>query len=51
MVIEAALTGNRTLAIRALAKDPLLCDLATAEPMLDEMLQANRQVLPRFFGT
>lgn len=51
MVVEAALTGNRALAIQALANDPLLRDLATVEPMLDEMLEANRHYLPRFFGT
>ena len=51
MVVEAALTGNRALAIQALVNDPLVRDLATVEPMLDEMLEANRQVLPRFFGT
>jgi alpha-galactosidase len=51
MTVEAAVTGNRDLALQVLANDPMLCDLASAETMLEEMLEANRRYLPRFFET
>jgi alpha-galactosidase/6-phospho-beta-glucosidase family protein len=51
MTVDAALTGNRDLALQILANDPMLCDLASAETMLEEMLEANRRYLPRFFET
>ena len=49
MIVEAALNGDRRLALHALLNDPLVRDLDTAGPMLDEMLAANRRYLPRFF--
>ena len=49
MIVEAALNGDRDLALRALLNDPLVRDLDSAEPMLDEMLEANEQYLPQFF--
>ncbi|MGD9048513.1 MAG: alpha/beta hydrolase family protein [Anaerolineae bacterium] len=49
LTVEAALTGNRSLALQALVNDPLLRELESAEPMLDEMLEANRRHLPKFF--
>jgi alpha-galactosidase/6-phospho-beta-glucosidase family protein len=51
MTVEAALTGNRDLALQILANDPMLCELANADPMLEEMLEANRRYLPQFFET
>ena len=44
--------GDRKLALQALTLDPLTytLDLAETERMLDEMLQASRPVLPRFFS-
>jgi alpha-galactosidase/6-phospho-beta-glucosidase family protein len=41
LIVEAALTGQRELALAALASDPLLRDPETAEPMLDELLAGN----------
>lgn len=49
MIVEAALRGDRHLALQALANDPLLTDLEAAEPMLAEMLDANRGYLACFF--
>ncbi len=41
LIVEAALTGHRAPALAALATDPLLQDLETAGPMLDDLLAAN----------
>ncbi len=49
MSVEAALTGSRKLALQALVNDPLVKELSTAEKMLEELLEANREYLPRFF--
>ena len=48
-IVDAALCGDRRLALAALAADPLIASLDDAERMLDEMLAANRRWLPRFF--
>jgi len=49
LTIEAATTGDRRVALRALAANPLVPDWSTAEKLLDALLNANRQYLPRFF--
>jgi alpha-galactosidase/6-phospho-beta-glucosidase family protein len=49
MIVEAALRGDRGLALQALFNDPLLQEVKGAEGMLDEMLEANRDCLPSFF--
>jgi alpha-galactosidase len=51
LTVEAALRGDRQLALQALALDPLTytLELDETERMLDEMLEASRPVLPRFF--
>jgi alpha-galactosidase len=51
MTVKAALSGNRDLALQVLANDPMLCDLSSAETVLEEMLEANLRYLPRFFET
>lgn len=48
MTVEAALRGDRNLALQVLATDPLVRDLAAAEPLLDELLRAHRAHLPQF---
>jgi alpha-galactosidase len=48
MTVEAAITGNRRLALQVLATDPLMKDLACAAPMLDELLRAHRAHLSQF---
>lgn len=49
MIVEAALSGDKALALQALVNDPLVQNLDSVEKMLDEMLIANRQYLPGFF--
>lgn len=48
MTVEAAMTGNRALALQVLATDPLMHDFACAAPMLDELLRVHRAYLPQF---
>jgi alpha-galactosidase/6-phospho-beta-glucosidase family protein len=48
MIVRAAMTGDRALALQVLATDPLLRDFASAGPMLDELLLAHRAHLPQF---
>ena len=45
---EAAVTGDRASAIRALAIHPLVRDLDTATSLTDAYLSAHRRLLPRF---
>lgn len=47
-IVRAALTGDRSLALRALAGDPLVRDLATAPALLDELIAAHASYLPAF---
>jgi 6-phospho-beta-glucosidase len=49
LAIEAANTGDRSVALAALEANPLVGDPATAEPLLRALLDANRGYLPRFF--
>lgn len=50
LAIEAARSGDRGTAVRALLANPLVRDWSTAEPLLDALLEANRAYLPRFFA-
>ena len=47
---EAAVTGDRRIALRALMANPLVGDFDVARPLLDALLDANRGYLPRFFA-
>ncbi|AJS58782.1 6-phospho-beta-glucosidase [Paenibacillus sp. IHBB 10380] len=49
LAIEAAVTGDRGLALQALVHHPLVPSVDVAIKMLDEMLEANKQYLPQFF--
>jgi len=49
LAVEAATTGDRTIALKALMTNPLVRDYRTAVPLLDALLEGNRQHLPRFF--
>ncbi|MCL2084473.1 MAG: 6-phospho-beta-glucosidase [Oscillospiraceae bacterium] len=49
LTVRAAVEGDRDAALAALMVHPLIGDYAKAKPMLDEMLEANRAYLPRFF--
>jgi len=50
LTVRAALEGDRDLALEALMVHPLIGDSEKAIPLLDEMLEANREYLPRFFA-
>jgi 6-phospho-beta-glucosidase len=50
LAIEAARTGDRDTALRALVANPLVRQWSLAVPMLDALLDANRPYLPRFFA-
>jgi 6-phospho-beta-glucosidase len=50
LAIEAARTGDRRVALRALLANPLVARWSMAEPLLDALLEANRQYLPQFFA-
>lgn len=50
LIVEAALSGDRRLALQALLNDPLTRDLRTAPRLLDDLLDAHRPHLPRFFA-
>ena len=49
LAIDAAMSGDRESALRALMANPLVGDWAVAEPLLEALLEANRTYLPRFF--
>ncbi len=49
LAVEAAITGDRTVALRALLANPLVGQASIAIPLLDALLEANRAHLPRFF--
>jgi 6-phospho-beta-glucosidase len=49
LTIQAALTGDRQLALRALLANPLVRQWDLASPLLDALLTANRERLPQFW--
>ena len=49
LVVEASVSGDRGTALQALLAHPLVGDYDVAQPLLDEMLEANRTFLPQFF--
>ena len=49
LAIEAAKTGSRETALKALVSNPLVGDYDVAAPLLDALLDANRSLLPRFY--
>jgi alpha-galactosidase/6-phospho-beta-glucosidase family protein len=50
MLTEAGLTGNREMAVCALANDPLIPDPCTAEKIAGDFFEAFRDYLPQFNG-
>jgi 6-phospho-beta-glucosidase len=48
LTIQAAVTGDRSLALRALLANPLGPDADAATGLLDAILDASREYLPRF---
>ncbi|MBR2569944.1 MAG: 6-phospho-beta-glucosidase, partial [Paenibacillus sp.] len=49
LTIEAAITGDRGVALQAMVHHPLVPSVDVAEKLLDEMLEANKSYLPLFF--
>jgi alpha-galactosidase len=47
MIVQAAITGDRELALQALLNDPMVHHLDSAAPMLDELLAANELFLTK----
>jgi 6-phospho-beta-glucosidase len=50
LTIEAATTGDRGIALKALMTNPLVGDYDVAKPMLEDLLEQNRDHLPAFFS-
>jgi 6-phospho-beta-glucosidase len=48
LAIDAAISGSRAGALKALLANPLVGDYDRARPMLDALLDANERYLPRF---
>jgi 6-phospho-beta-glucosidase len=48
LTIQAATTGDREIAVRALLANPLVGSWELAEPLLAAILDANEQHLPLF---
>ncbi|MFV0392775.1 MAG: hypothetical protein ACK5LC_00035 [Coprobacillaceae bacterium] len=48
LAVEAALTGNKDIALQALIAHPLIGDYDVAKALLDEMLEAHKDFLPQF---
>jgi 6-phospho-beta-glucosidase len=48
LTVEAACSGDRRTALRALMANPLVGQWSIAEPLLAALLEANRAHLPRF---
>lgn len=49
MVVKAALTGDKDLAVAALNLNPLCPSDALANVVVDELLEAHKEYLPQFF--
>jgi 6-phospho-beta-glucosidase len=49
LAVDAARSGDRGIALKALMANPLVRDYDTAAPLLDALLDGNRDHLPRFF--
>jgi 6-phospho-beta-glucosidase len=49
LTIEAAVTGDRGIALQAMVHHPLVPSVSVAKTLLGEMLEANEKYLPHFF--
>ena len=50
LTVQAAVSRRPRLALQALLANPLVGEFDVARPLLDALLAANREYLPRFFG-
>ena len=46
--VQAAITGDKEEAIRAMIMNPLMNDLTTSIACFEEMLEAHKEYLPQF---
>lgn len=49
LTIEAAVKGDKTLALLALINNPFIHDAVDAKNILEELLEAHKEYLPQFF--
>jgi 6-phospho-beta-glucosidase len=49
LTVSAAIHGDRTVAAKALLAHPLVGQYSVARPLLEALLEANRNYLPRFY--
>ncbi len=49
LTVQTAIEGDRSKALAALMINPIIGDYWKCKPLLDELLQANRDYLPAFF--
>lgn len=49
LTIEAAISGDRGIALQAMAHHPLVPSVQVAKMLLEEMLEANKDYLPNFY--
>ena len=50
LAVDAAVTGDRSIALQALLADPVINDVEVAERILDEYLSVHAEWLPQFSG-
>ncbi|MCY4258152.1 MAG: 6-phospho-beta-glucosidase [bacterium] len=50
LTIDAAVSGDRSIALEALAANPLVLSAEVVEPLLNAILAANQKHLPAFFA-
>ncbi|MEK6455002.1 6-phospho-beta-glucosidase [Caldifermentibacillus hisashii] len=50
VAVEAAVTGDRNLAVLALTINPLVASDTLAKQIVDDMLEAHKKYLPQFLG-
>ena len=48
LAVDAAVTGDRAIALQSLLADPVINDIDTAEKILDEYLSVHSEWLPQF---
>ncbi|MBS7653523.1 hypothetical protein KEJ43_00410 [Candidatus Bathyarchaeota archaeon] len=48
LTVEAALTGDRQIALQALSLDPMVPTISVAKSLLNDYIEVNKQFLPQF---
>lgn len=50
LAIDAAVSGDRGLALQAMVHHPLVPSVSIAKVLLEELLEAHKRYLPNFFA-